>query len=59
VLTVLMDSRRFTITVHDGIVTLTGCPETDQAGHDVLAAVRHVDVVIAIRDQLNCAGTPR
>ena len=55
----LTDSRSLNVTVHDGIVTLTGCPETDQAGHDAVEAVRHVDGVIAVRDQLDYAGTPR
>ncbi len=55
----LEDSRRFTVTVHDGIVTLTGDPETDQAGRDLVELLRHVDGVIAVRDQLSYAGTPR
>jgi CBS domain-containing protein len=53
------DSRRLGVTVHDGIVTLTGHPETPQAGRDLVEAVRHIDGVIAIRDQLSYAGTPR
>jgi osmotically-inducible protein OsmY len=54
-----MDSRRFTVTVHDGIVILTGHPETDQAARDLVEAVPHIDGVIAVRDQLSYAGTPR
>jgi CBS-domain-containing membrane protein len=53
------DSRGLGVTVHDGIVTLTGHPETPQAGRDLAEAVRHIDGVIAIRDQLSYAGTPR
>ena len=53
------DSRGLGVTVHDGIVTLTGCPETRQAGRDLVEAVRHIDGVIAIRDQLRYADTPR
>jgi CBS domain-containing protein len=53
------DSRWLGITVHDGIVTLTGDSETQQAGRDLVEAVRHIDGVIAIRDQLSYAGTPR
>jgi CBS domain-containing protein len=55
----VMDSRGLGVTVHDGIVTLTGDPETQQAGRDLVEAVRHIDGVIAIRDQLSYAGTPR
>jgi CBS domain-containing protein len=54
-----MDSRGLDVAVHDGIVTLTGSPETDQAGRDLVEAVRHIDGVIAVRDQLSYAGTPR
>jgi CBS domain-containing protein len=53
------DSHGLGVTVHDGIVTLTGHPETPQAGRDLVEAVRHIDGVIAIRDQLSYAGTPR
>jgi CBS domain-containing protein len=55
----MMDSRGLGVAVHDGIVTLTGRPETDQAGRDLVEAVRHIDGVIAVRDQLSYAGTPR
>lgn len=55
----MMDSRGPGVTVHDGIVTLTGRPETDQAGRDLVQAVRHIDGVIAVRDQLSYTGTPR
>jgi osmotically-inducible protein OsmY len=54
-----MDSRGLDVAVHDGIVTLTGRPETDQAGRDLVEAVRHIDGVIAVRDQLSYAGAPR
>lgn len=53
------DSRGLGITVHDGIVTLTGRPETPQAGRDLVEAVLHIDGVIAVRDQLSHADTPR
>ncbi len=55
----VMDSPRPTVTVHDGIVTLTGEPETDQTGHELVAAIQHIDGVIAVRDQLSYAGTAR
>lgn len=56
---ILVDSRLVAATVHDGIVTLTGRPENDQAARDLLEAVRHIDGVIAVRDQLTYPGTPR
>ena len=55
----MLDSRGLGVTVHDGIVTLTGRPETHQVGRDLVDAVRHIDGVIAVRDQLSYAGTPR
>jgi CBS domain-containing protein len=53
------DSRGLGVAVHDGIVTLTGHPETQQAGRELVEAVRHIDGVIAIRNQMSYAGTPR
>ena len=55
----MLDSRGLGVTVHDGIVTLTGRPETRQVGRDLVDAVRHIDGVIAVRDELSYAGTPR
>jgi CBS domain-containing protein len=43
----------FTVTVNDGVVTLTGVPETDEVGHQVVQRVRHVPGVVAVRDRLN------
>jgi CBS-domain-containing membrane protein len=56
---ILVDSRLVAATVHDGIVTLTGRPETGQAARDLVEAVRHIEGVIAVRDQLTYPGTPR
>ena len=56
---ILVDSRLVAATVHDGIVTLTGRPETNQAARDLVEAVRHIEGVIAVRDQLTYPGTPR
>jgi CBS-domain-containing membrane protein len=55
----MLDSRGLGVTVHDGIVTLTGRPETRQVGRDLVDAVRHIDGVIAVRDQLSYAGSAR
>jgi CBS-domain-containing membrane protein len=48
----LMDPRRFSVTVKDGIVTLGGEPETAGLGHQLVRAVRHVQGVVAVRDRL-------
>jgi len=48
----LTDPARFTVTVRDGVVTLKGRPETAEMGHDIVAAVRHMEGVVAVRDKL-------
>ncbi len=50
--TFLLDPQAFTVTVRDGIVTLSGRPETDQVGHLLAAAVRRVEGVVGLRDQM-------
>ena len=52
----LVRSQPFGVVVHDGIVTLTGCPENDQAGHDLVERLRHIEGVVAVRDELSYAG---
>lgn len=54
--TFVADPQSFAVTVRDGIVTVSGQPETDQAGHDIVAGARHVDGVVAVRDRLSYAG---
>ena len=49
-----LNPQEFTVTVRQGIVTLVGCPENDQAGRSLADAVRHVEGVIAVRDRLSC-----
>ena len=44
------------VTVQDGIVTLSGRPETDPAGLDIIEAVRHIEGVVAVRDELRPAN---
>ena len=51
----LVRSQPFGAVVHDGIVTLTGCPETDQAGHDLVERLRHIEGVVTVRDELSYA----
>ena len=38
--------------VEQGVVTLEGSPETVKIGHEVVARVRHVQGVVAVRDHL-------
>ena len=57
--TFLADTPSIAATVHDGIVTLIGRAETSQIGHDLAEAIRHIDGVVAVRDELNYAGKPR
>ena len=52
------DPARFTVTVADGVVTIEGAPETDQAGRDIIGAARHVEGVVAVRDQLSYPEIP-
>jgi osmotically-inducible protein OsmY len=54
-----MDSHALAVSVHDGIVTLTGRPDTDQLGDDLVEAVRHIDGVVAVKDQMSYLGKPR
>jgi osmotically-inducible protein OsmY len=47
------DPARFDVTVKDGIVTIGGGPETGAAGRDIVAAARHVEGAVAVRDRLS------
>jgi CBS-domain-containing membrane protein len=49
----LADPARFQVTVMDGIVTLSGRPETSDTGHAIIRRVRHVQGVVAVRDRLD------
>jgi CBS-domain-containing membrane protein len=48
----LLDPLAFAVSVRDGVVTLSGRPETDQVGHLLAAAVRRVEGVVELRDQM-------
>jgi len=50
-----MHPERLRLSVRDGIVTLSGRPETDQAGQDIIEAVWHIEGVVAVRDELDPA----
>jgi CBS domain-containing protein len=47
------DAGRFNVTVTDGVVTLTGRPQTCAQGHDIVRRARHVQGVVAVRDRLD------
>lgn len=47
------DPSMFTVTVHDGIVTLEGKPENAQHGRDLIRRIRHTQGVVAVRDRLS------
>ena len=44
---------QFAVSVQDGVVTLAGSPETAALGHHIVGMVRHVQGVVAVRDQLS------
>jgi osmotically-inducible protein OsmY len=48
----LLNPQAFTVTVRDGVVTLSGRPENNQVGHLLAAAVRRVEGVVGLRDQM-------
>lgn len=49
----LTDPRLFDVAVQDGIVTMTGQPETAELGQRIIEAVRCLDGVVAVQDQLS------
>ncbi len=48
-----LNPQALTVTVRQGIVTLAGCPETGEVGHSLAAAVRNVEGVVAVCDNLS------
>ena len=40
------------MTVPDGVVTIKGNPETADLGHRLVTRIRHVQGVVAVRDEL-------
>lgn len=55
----LLDPNEFKVTVKDGVVTLSGVPETAELGHDLVQRVWHVQGVVAVRDRLTYPPTDR
>jgi CBS domain-containing protein len=50
--TFLCDPALFTVTVNEGVVTISGTPETAPAGQDIIDSIRHMEGVVAVRDRL-------
>jgi len=48
----LVDPAMFMVTVADGVVTVKGAPETVDLGHNLVTRIRHVQGVVAVRDEL-------
>lgn len=48
----LSEPSWYSVIVKDGIVTVEGTPETVAIGHEVLARIRRVPGVVAVRDRL-------
>ena len=49
----LTDPGQFDVRVRDGIVTITGRPETTGLGKQIIEAVRRLDGVVAVQDRLS------
>jgi CBS domain-containing protein len=49
----LVDPDTIAVTVRDGVVTLTGIPQTTEVGHKIVSQIRHVQSVVAVRDRLS------
>ncbi len=48
----LIDPAVFIVTVADGVVTITGAPETADLGHRITDKIRRVQGVVSVRDNL-------
>jgi CBS domain-containing protein len=48
----LVDPALFMVTVADGVVTVTGAPETADLGDRIVDKIRHVQGVVAVHDKL-------
>jgi CBS domain-containing protein len=49
----LIDPSAFSVSVQDGVVTLTGSPETAEVGHGIITVVRYLEGVVGVRDELS------
>jgi len=53
----LVDPASVSVTVRDGILTISGRPETDEVGREIVSALRHLEGVVAVRDRLRYADS--
>lgn len=51
--TYLMDPERFRVAVTDGVVTISGDPESAPVAREMIGAIRHAEGVVAVRDRLD------
>jgi CBS domain-containing protein len=49
----LTDPNALHVTVENGVVTLSGVPETTSVGQEIVAQARHAQGVVAVRDRLS------
>ncbi len=49
----LVDPKRITVAIKDGVVSLEGIPETEELGREVVRQIRHIPGVVAVRDRLS------
>jgi len=49
----LVDPKALHVTVENGVVTLSGVPETSTVGHEIVQQARHVRGVVAVRDRFS------
>jgi CBS domain-containing protein len=55
----LMDPQRFRVAVKDGVVTISGNPESAPVAREMIGTIRHIEGVVAVRDRLDYpAGEP-
>ena len=49
----LVDPKALHVTVENGVVTLSGVPQTSTVGHEIVQQARHVRGVVAVRDRFS------
>jgi CBS domain-containing protein len=54
----LTDPNALHVTVENGVVTLSGVPETSSVGQEIVAQARHAQGVVAVRDRLSSPPEP-
>jgi CBS-domain-containing membrane protein len=54
----LTDPNALHVTVENGVVTLSGVPETSSVGQEIVEQARHAQGVVAVRDRLSYPPEP-